>query len=59
MLEQNFMTSMIKADGVLIVFFERPIAAALGVTTVLIWGAMLWRSVKGKPTSLSGVAPVP
>ncbi len=59
MLEQNFMTSMIKADGAFIMFFERPIAAALGVTTLLIWGAMLWRSVKGKPTSLSGVAPVP
>jgi TctA family transporter len=59
MLEQNFMTSMIKADGAFIVFFERPIAATLGVVTLLIWGAMLWRSVRGKPTSLGGVAPVP
>ena len=31
MLEQNFMTSMIKADGALLAFFERPIAGALGV----------------------------
>jgi TctA family transporter len=59
MLEQNFMTSMIKADGALIVFFERPIAATLGVTTLLIWTAMLWRGVRGKPASLSGMAPVP
>ena len=59
MLEQNFMTSMIKADGALIVFFERPIAATLGVVTVLIWGAMLWRGVKGKPASLGEIAPAP
>lgn len=59
MLEQNFMTSMIKADGAFIMFFERPIAATLGVMTVLIWSAMLWRGIKGKPASLSGVAPAP
>ena len=33
MLEDNFMTSMIKADGDLLGFFERPIAACLGVVT--------------------------
>lgn len=59
MLEQNFMTSMIKADGAFIMFFERPIAATLGVMTVLIWSAMLWRGIRGKPASLSGVAPAP
>jgi TctA family transporter len=37
MLEQNFVTSMIKADGNLIAFFERPVAAALGIVTILIW----------------------
>lgn len=46
MLEQSFMTSMIKADGHLIGFFERPIAATLGVITILIWGLMLWRGLK-------------
>ena len=30
MLEQNFMTSMIKSDGDLLVFFARPIAGTLG-----------------------------
>jgi TctA family transporter len=45
MLEQNFMTSMIKSDGMLIGFFDRPIAAALGFTTVVIWGMMLWRGL--------------
>lgn len=37
LLEDAFMTSMIKADGSLLAFFERPIAAALGAATVLIW----------------------
>jgi putative tricarboxylic transport membrane protein len=37
MLEQNFVTSMIKADGRFTAFFERPIAGALGVATLLVW----------------------
>lgn len=45
MLEQNFMTSMIKADGSLLGFFARPIAGTLGVATLAIWGVMLWRGL--------------
>ncbi|HEX6144913.1 MAG TPA: tripartite tricarboxylate transporter permease [Geminicoccaceae bacterium] len=37
LVEENFMTSMIKSNGNLIGFFERPIAAGLGVVTLLIW----------------------
>ncbi|MGE5171660.1 MAG: tripartite tricarboxylate transporter permease [Rudaea sp.] len=37
MLEQNFVTSMIKANGDLLAFFERPVAAVLGVLTLLVW----------------------
>ncbi|MEY4939464.1 MAG: hypothetical protein RIQ93_1199 [Verrucomicrobiota bacterium] len=37
MLEQNFVTSLIKADGNLAAFFMRPIAATLGIATLLIW----------------------
>lgn len=59
MLEQNFMTSMIKADGAFIMFFERPIAATLGVVTLLIWGTMLWRGIRGRPATLSAPAPGP
>ena len=55
MLEQNFMTSMIKADGSLLGFFERPIAASLGVATVLIWAAMIWRAFNPKAGILPGV----
>jgi TctA family transporter len=46
MLEQNFMTSMIKADGNLLAFFQRPIAGVLGVVTLLVWAAILWRGVR-------------
>jgi TctA family transporter len=37
MLEHNFITSMIKADGDFTAFFERPIAAGLGAFTIMIW----------------------
>jgi TctA family transporter len=37
MLEQNFVSSMIKARGDALAFFDRPIAAALGVATILVW----------------------
>ncbi len=37
MLEANFMTAMIKADGNLLAFFERPIAGVLGAVTLVVW----------------------
>jgi TctA family transporter len=37
MLEENFITSMIKSDGSLAAFFSRPIAAGLAVVTILVW----------------------
>jgi putative tricarboxylic transport membrane protein len=39
MLEEHFFSSLIKADGNFLVFFERPIAGTLGVLCLLIW---LW-----------------
>jgi len=39
MLEENFISSMIKSDGRLMGFFERPIAAGLGALTLIVW---LW-----------------
>ncbi len=35
--EENFMTSMIKSDGNLLAFFDRPIAGTLGVLTIAVW----------------------
>jgi putative tricarboxylic transport membrane protein len=49
MLEQNFMTSMIKADGAFLSFFERPIAGTLGAVTLLVWGVMVWRGFATRP----------
>ncbi|MDJ0389149.1 tripartite tricarboxylate transporter permease [Roseomonas sp. E05] len=46
MLEQNFMTSMIKSDGAWLPFFERPIAGALGIMTLLVWLLMLGRGAR-------------
>jgi putative tricarboxylic transport membrane protein len=37
MLEENFVTSMIKSEGHLLGFFDRPIAASLGVLTLSAW----------------------
>ncbi len=52
MLEANFVTSMIKADGNLLGFFERPIAAGLGVFTILVWTSPLllrwWGAERGR-----------
>ncbi|MGH9374234.1 MAG: tripartite tricarboxylate transporter permease [Vicinamibacterales bacterium] len=37
MLEQNFVSSLIKAGGNPLGFFERPVAAGLGVATLAVW----------------------
>jgi len=47
MLEETFLTSMIKAQGDFLQFFSRPFSAVLGVVTILIWVSplllMAWR----------------
>jgi TctA family transporter len=54
MLEQNFVTSLIKSDGALGAFFARPIAGALGVLTILVWlSPLIVREVRrrnGRPS---------
>ncbi|MEO6362477.1 MAG: tripartite tricarboxylate transporter permease [Caldimonas sp.] len=46
MLEENFVSSMIKADGNPLAFFSRPIAATLGIVTLLVW---FWPLLKRWP----------
>ena len=49
LLEQSFMTSMIKSDGAILPFFSRPIAGTLGVATLalLAWSILsAWRGRK-------------
>ncbi len=43
MLEENFISSMIKADGRVLAFFERPIAGALGALTIVVFAVPLVR----------------
>src|SRR5690606_34732963 len=43
---KSFMTSMITADGSLLGFFSRPIAATLGVMTLALWAYMLARNLR-------------
>jgi putative tricarboxylic transport membrane protein len=49
MLEEHFFSSLVKADGQLLAFFERPIAGVLGVMTLLIWLVPLWRLIRSRP----------
>jgi TctA family transporter len=46
MIERNFMTSMIKADGHLLAFFERPMAAVLGIITLIVWAWLIFNIVR-------------
>jgi putative tricarboxylic transport membrane protein len=39
MVENSFVTSLIKSDGSLLPFFERPVAAVLAAMTIL---ALIW-----------------
>jgi putative tricarboxylic transport membrane protein len=49
MLEENFITSMIKSDGSLLAFVTRPIAAGLAVVTILVWFApVLMPLIRGR-----------
>ncbi|MEP7084037.1 MAG: tripartite tricarboxylate transporter permease [Betaproteobacteria bacterium] len=43
MLEDNFITSMIKADDHLLAFFSRPVAATLAVMTFAVWLSPVFR----------------
>lgn len=45
MLEEKFLTSMLKTRGDFMAFFERPVAGALGVITILIWLSPLFLAI--------------
>ena len=53
MLEEHFFSSLIKADGNFLVFFERPIAGTLGALCLLIW---LWPLAQDAARQAGGIA---
>jgi TctA family transporter len=50
-LERNFVTTMIKADGAFLAFVERPIAAGLAAAVVVIWLSLLSGSLRRRRAS--------
>lgn len=48
LVEENLMQSLIKSDGALLPFFERPIAGTLGVFTLIVWAAMIYVGVRSR-----------
>ncbi len=44
-IEKNFLITMIKTQGSFIEFFERPIAAVLGIVTLGIWAWLIFNAV--------------
>jgi putative tricarboxylic transport membrane protein len=49
MLEENFITSMIKSNGSLTAFVQRPIALGLALITVLVWcGPLILRAMRSR-----------
>lgn len=59
LVESNFTTSMIISDGSLLGFFSRPVAAGLGIVTVMIWSVAVlqtMRKFKRSPDTASPLA---
>src|SRR3954447_4241211 len=60
MVEQNFITSLIKSDGDVLPFFERPVSAVLAAMTIsaLLWplGVWLWNRRPGQRLPAGGAA---
>ncbi|WP_299941829.1 tripartite tricarboxylate transporter permease [uncultured Nitratireductor sp.] len=58
LVEENFMKSIIKADGQLMEFFARPIGGTLGVLTLSLWalliGMSLYRAARARRAASTG-----
>jgi TctA family transporter len=53
MLEENFITSMIKSNGDLTALVARPIALCLAIVTALVWFAPMLLRMLRKPDSMA------
>jgi TctA family transporter len=60
MVEQAFVTSLIKSDGSILPFFERPISAILAAFAIgaVIWPVVLWLWQRLKRPSPAPATPV-
>lgn len=58
-LENNFMLSMMKSQGEMGAFLERPIAAVLGGVTLLLWTLLLIRAIRQLVRPRPTAAPLP
>ncbi|RAI57490.1 tripartite tricarboxylate transporter permease [Roseicella frigidaeris] len=60
MVEQNFITSLIKSDGDILPFFERPVSGVLAAMTfgALLWplGIWVWNRLRGRRMAAGGAA---
>lgn len=46
-IEKNFLITMIKHEGDLLGFFQRPVAAGLGIVTLLLWIYLVVMAIRG------------
>jgi TctA family transporter len=46
LVESNFTTSMMISDGSLLGFFSRPVAAVLGLATLVIWAFAIFGTIR-------------
>ncbi len=56
MVEQSFVTSLIKSDGDILPFFERPVSSVLAAMAIaaLLWPAVVWFARRLRPAEAAG-----
>ena len=59
MIEANFLTSMMKADGQFMGFFERPVACVLGLANLLVWGWVVATALRQATATREGASSPP
>lgn len=46
-IEKNFLITMLKTQGDVMGFFDRPVAAVLGIATLALWSFLIFRAIRG------------
>ncbi|MEP2641546.1 tripartite tricarboxylate transporter permease [Roseobacter sp.] len=50
-IEKNFLITMLKTQGDMLGFFDRPVAAVLGVVTLALWSFLILRAIRSAAAS--------